>query len=46
VGVFQKPDRYPIEMSVIRPVVRWWANRCSKQGPLGNTPRPKTDCTV
>lgn len=46
VGVFQKPERYPVEMNVIRPVVRWWANRSSKQGPLGNTPRPKTDCTV
>lgn len=27
VGVFEKPKRYPWEMLVIRPVVRWWANR-------------------
>lgn len=27
VGVFKKPGRYAPEMLVIRPVVRWWANR-------------------
>ncbi|MFN2563349.1 MAG: class I SAM-dependent methyltransferase [Jatrophihabitans sp.] len=46
VGVFQKPERYPLEMSVVRPVVRWWANRASAFGPLGKTPRPRTDCPL
>jgi SAM-dependent methyltransferase len=46
VGIFRRPDRYPLEMSVVRPVVRWWANRASAKGPLGDTPRPVTNCTV
>jgi SAM-dependent methyltransferase len=46
VAVFQKPERYPLEISAVRPVVRWWANRRSRSGPLGETPRPTTGCTV
>jgi SAM-dependent methyltransferase len=46
VGVFQKPARYPVEMSVIRPVVRWWANRVSEAGPLGTAPYPRATCDV
>jgi len=46
VGVFQKPERYPLEMQVIRPVVRWWANHASLNGPLGNTPRPSAACEL
>ncbi|WP_375504809.1 methyltransferase domain-containing protein [uncultured Jatrophihabitans sp.] len=46
VAVYQKPERYPIEMNVIRPVVRWWANRASREGPLGATPYPHAGCPV
>jgi SAM-dependent methyltransferase len=46
VAVFQKPEHYPLEMSVIRPVVRWWANRASAAGPLGDTPYPHAGCPV
>jgi SAM-dependent methyltransferase len=46
VGVFRKPERYPIEMQLIRPVVRWWANRASAEGPLGTTPPPRADCAL
>jgi len=37
VGVLQKPARYPVEMAVIRPVVRWWANRSASRGGFGAT---------
>ena len=33
VAVYRKPERYPLEMHAIRPVVRWWANRAGGQGP-------------
>ena len=46
VAVFKKPTRYPLEMRIVRPVVRWWANRASSHGPLGNTPRPTSDCPL
>ena len=46
VGVFKKPQKYAREMYIVRPVVRWWANRASQRGPLGATPRPRTDCTL
>ena len=46
VGVYRKPERYPLEMHAIRPVVRWWANRASSRDPLGDTPRPLTNCTI
>jgi SAM-dependent methyltransferase len=36
VGVFQKPSQYPsLQMSLVREVVVWWANRV---GALSNTP--------
>lgn len=46
VGVFQKPERYPVQMHLVRPVVRGWANRAARRGPLGSTPNPSTSCTV
>jgi SAM-dependent methyltransferase len=46
VAVFKKPEKYPVEMNVVRPVVRWWANRAARTGPLGTTPRPITNCPV
>jgi SAM-dependent methyltransferase len=49
VGVLQKPERYPVEMSVIRPVVRWWANRCAGAGPRGRSGRVlrvSADCSL
>lgn len=46
VGVFEKPENYPIEMRLIRPVVRWWANRASLRGPLGDTPGPHSRCNL
>jgi SAM-dependent methyltransferase len=46
VAVFQKPERYPREMMIVRPVVRWWANRASEEGPLGTTPYPHPGCPV
>lgn len=46
VAVLQKPVRYAPTMRLVRPVVRWWANRASRQGPLGDTPDPATRCSV
>jgi SAM-dependent methyltransferase len=46
VGVFRKPQKYAREMYVVRPVVRWWANRASERGPLGDTPPPRRDCSI
>ncbi|GAA4207550.1 class I SAM-dependent methyltransferase [Actinocatenispora rupis] len=46
VAVFQKPTKYAPTMTFVRPVVRWWANRASRQGPLGATPDPKFRCSV
>jgi SAM-dependent methyltransferase len=46
VGVFRKPADYPLEMQVMHRVVRRWANKASEEGPLGTTPRPRTNCGV
>jgi SAM-dependent methyltransferase len=46
VAVFKKPAQLPRWMPAVRPVVRWWANRASVTGPLGTTPRPRTDCPM
>lgn len=46
VAVFEKPEHYPLQMRLIRPIVRYWANWSSREGPLGNTPRPRTGCAV
>ncbi len=46
VAVLQKPEKYPVEMRLIAPVVRWWANSASRLGPLGTTPPPTTNCPV
>jgi SAM-dependent methyltransferase len=45
-GVFQKPQRYPLEMRVVAPVVRWWANRSAADGPLGGPPKFDPKCPL
>lgn len=42
VGVFQKPRRYARHMTLVRPVVRWWAN---KYDDLAERPRG-TACPI
>lgn len=48
VAVLQRPTKYAPSMRLVRPVVRWWANRSSRSGPLGQTPgpRPAARCRV
>jgi SAM-dependent methyltransferase len=47
VAVFRKPRRYAPSMRLVRPVVRWWANRSSRSGPLGMTPeKPASRCRI
>jgi SAM-dependent methyltransferase len=46
VAVFKRPERYPLRMKIIRPIVRYWANWSSSHGPLGVTPPPRNDCPL
>jgi SAM-dependent methyltransferase len=46
VGVFRKPTDYPREMHLVQRAIRRWANQASEDGPLGTSPRPRSDCSV
>jgi|GEM_PF-2260994 len=47
VAVFRKPRRYAPSMRLVRPAVRWWANRASRSGPLDPAwERPPSRCRV
>lgn len=47
VAVFRKPLRYAPSMRLVRPLVRWWANRSAQYGPQGKPPeKPASRCRI